>query len=113
MLCYINFHPMKKEKRLQKLEMIRQVNALMETHLDKWNSIEEIRKTYDGFVRHMKKYLDLQPDPQVDPDPEQMDTAVAHINAMLSLLEKRLDRLMRVFSGTHPGFYKQYKKARK
>lgn len=34
----------------------------MEDHLEKWQSITEIRKTYDEFIRNLKKLKDLQPD---------------------------------------------------
>jgi hypothetical protein len=34
----------------------------MEEHLEKWQSIAEIRKTYDDFIKNLKKLKDLQPD---------------------------------------------------
>ena len=49
--------------------MFQQVNTLMETHLEKWKNIDEIRKAYDEFISHHKKFRDLQPDLEIDLGP--------------------------------------------
>ncbi len=53
---------MKDVKRRKWLEIFEQVNAFMEGSLDKWNTIEEIRRTYDDFIKNLKKLKDLQPE---------------------------------------------------
>ena len=39
--------------------------------MEKWNSIAEIRKTYDEFIRNLKKLKDLQPDLEKNLEPVQ------------------------------------------
>ena len=39
-----------------------EISKLMEDQLEKWHSITEIRKTYDEFIKNLKKLKDLQPD---------------------------------------------------
>lgn len=53
---------MKNEKRSAWILQFQEINKLMEDQLEKWNSIAEIRKTYDDFVKNLKKLKDLQPD---------------------------------------------------
>ena len=43
----------------------------MEDQLEKWHSITEIRKTYDEFIKNLKKLKDLQPDLEKNLDPVQ------------------------------------------
>ncbi|MFC2113636.1 hypothetical protein ACFLTA_10245 [Bacteroidota bacterium] len=43
-----------------------EVVTYMEKNLDKWNSIEEIRKTYDEFTHNLKKIKELQPELEQD-----------------------------------------------
>ena len=57
---------MKKEKQSRSIRMFHQVRELMESNLEKWQSIPEIVKTYDSFVKHLKKLLDLKPDLEMD-----------------------------------------------
>ena len=47
----------------------------MEGHLDKWNTIAEIRKTYDEFVNNLKKLKDLQPELERDITPLRQELA--------------------------------------
>ena len=49
--------------------MFHQVNTMMEANLEKWKNIQEIRKAYDEFVNHLKKFSDLQPDLEIDLTP--------------------------------------------
>jgi hypothetical protein len=53
---------MKNEKRMAWILQFQEINKLMEDQLDKWQSIAEIRKTYDVFIKNLKKLKDLQPD---------------------------------------------------
>ena len=62
---------MKHEKRTAWIIQFQELNKLMEDQLEKWNSIGEIRKTYDEFVRNLKKLKDLQPDLEKNLEPVQ------------------------------------------
>jgi hypothetical protein len=62
---------MKNEKRSACILQFQEINKLMEDQLEKWNSIAEIRKTYDEFVKNLKKLKDLQPDLEKNLDPVQ------------------------------------------
>ena len=53
---------MKNEKRMAFILHFQEINKLMEDQLEKWHSITEIRKTYDEFIKNLKKLKDLQPD---------------------------------------------------
>jgi tetratricopeptide (TPR) repeat protein len=53
---------MKNEKRTALILHFQEINKLMEDQLEKWKSITEIRKTYDEFIKNLKKLKDLQPD---------------------------------------------------
>ncbi len=57
---------MKKNKSLEWIGVFDEVNGFMERHLDKWNTIEEIRQTYDEFINNLKKIKDLQPELEQD-----------------------------------------------
>lgn len=62
---------MKNEKRMAWILQFQEINRLMEDQLEKWHSITEIRKTYDEFIRNLKKLKDLQPDLEKNLDPIQ------------------------------------------
>lgn len=62
---------MKNDKRKAWILQFHEINKLMEDQLDKWQSIAEIRKTYDAFIRNLKKLQDLQPDLETNLDPVQ------------------------------------------
>lgn len=62
---------MKIEKRMAWIHQFQEINRLMEDQLEKWQSITEIRKTYDEFIRNLKKLKDLQPDLEKNLDPVQ------------------------------------------
>jgi hypothetical protein len=64
---------MKSKKRSVCILQFQEINKLMEDQLEKWNSIAEIRKTYDEFVRNLKKLKDLQPDLEKSLGPVQDD----------------------------------------
>jgi hypothetical protein len=53
---------MKEAKSRKWLDIFDQVNAFMEGSLEKWNTIQEIRRTYDDFIKNLKKLKDLQPE---------------------------------------------------
>jgi tetratricopeptide (TPR) repeat protein len=53
---------MKNEQRMAWILQFQEINKLMEEQLEKWHSITEIRKTYDEFIKNLKKLKDLQPD---------------------------------------------------
>ena len=53
---------MKNEKRMAWILQFQEINKLMEDQIEKWHSIREIQKTYDVFVKNLKKLKDLQPD---------------------------------------------------
>ncbi len=53
---------MKNEKRMAWILQFQEISKLMEDQLEKWHSITEIRKTYDEFIKNLKKLKDLQPD---------------------------------------------------
>ncbi len=60
---------MKNEKRMAWILQFQEINRLMENQLEKWHSITEIRRTYDEFIRNLKKLKDLQPDLEKNLDP--------------------------------------------
>ena len=60
---------MKNEKRMAWILQFQEINKLMEDQLEKWHSITEIRKTYDEFIKNLKKLTDLQPDLEKNLDP--------------------------------------------
>ena len=62
---------MKNEKRMAWILHFQEINKLMEDQLEKWHSITEIRKTYDEFIKNLKKLKDLQPDLEKNLDPIQ------------------------------------------
>lgn len=62
---------MKNEKRMALILQFQEINKLMEDQLEKWHSIAEIRKTYDEFIKNLKKLKDLQPDLEKNLDPVQ------------------------------------------
>ena len=62
---------MKNEKRSACILQFQEINKLMEDQLEKWNSIAEIRKTYDEFVKNLKMLKDLQPDLEKNLNPVQ------------------------------------------
>jgi hypothetical protein len=53
---------MRNKKRLAWIEIFKEVNSFMELNLEKWNSIDEIRRTYDLFINNLKKINELQPE---------------------------------------------------
>ena len=50
---------MKNEKRMAWILQFQEISKLMEDQLEKWHSITEIRKTYDEFIKNLKKLKDL------------------------------------------------------
>lgn len=62
---------MKNEKRMAFILHFQEINKLMEDQLEKWHSITEIRKTYDEFIKNLKKLKDIQPDLEKNLDPVQ------------------------------------------
>lgn len=77
---------MKKQKSQAWIEVFQELNVLMERNLDKWSSIEEIRKTYDEFISNLKKLKDLQPELEKDLAPVEQE-----------LSEKRMLLVQKVF----------------
>jgi hypothetical protein len=57
---------MKNKKTLSRIKLFEEIVSFMENNLDKWNSIEEIRRTYDEFTHNLKKLKDLQPELERD-----------------------------------------------
>ncbi|HEC43206.1 MAG TPA: hypothetical protein ENI20_10295 [Bacteroides sp.] len=57
---------MKNKKKLSRIKLFEEIVSFMENNLDKWNSIEEIRRTYDEFTHNLKKLKDLQPELERD-----------------------------------------------
>jgi len=60
---------MKNNKSLSRIAQFEEINTFMESNLEKWNSIEEIRKTYDEFINNLKKIKELQPELERDLSP--------------------------------------------
>lgn len=81
---------MKNEKRMAWILQFQQINKLMEDQLDKWQSITEMRKTYDVFIKNLKKLKDLQPDLETNLDPVQDE-----------LQEKREQLIRKIFPVTN------------
>jgi len=71
---------MKNEKRMAFILHFQEINKLMEDQLEKWHSITEIRKTYDEFIKNLKKLKDLQPDLEKNLDPVQDELKEKHEN---------------------------------
>jgi hypothetical protein len=65
----IKSHKMKNQKSLSLIAMFEEINSFMERNLEKWNSIEEIRRTYDEFINNLKKIKELQPELERDLSP--------------------------------------------
>jgi flagellar biosynthesis chaperone FliJ len=58
------------KKKIQRwISIFEKVNEFMERNLDKWNTIDAIRKTYDKFIKNLKKIKDLQPELEQDLTP--------------------------------------------
>ena len=53
---------MRNKKRLHRIQLFNKVNSFMEINLEKWNGIDEIRRTYDVFINNLKKINELQPE---------------------------------------------------
>ncbi|MCK4750024.1 MAG: hypothetical protein KAT15_23375 [Bacteroidales bacterium] len=66
---------MKKQKSQAWIKVFHEINAYMESNLDKWNTIDEIRRTYDEFISNFKKLKDLQPELEKDLNPVEEDLA--------------------------------------
>jgi len=81
---------MKNEKRMVWILQFQEINKLMEDQLEKWHSITEIRKTYDEFIKNLKKLKDLQPDLEKNLDPVQDE-----------LKEKRENLIVKIFPLTN------------
>ena len=60
---------MRIENRKAWIKQFQEINNLMEDQLDKWKSIDEIRKTYDDFIKNLKQIKDMQPDLDKDLGP--------------------------------------------
>jgi len=60
---------MKNNKSLSRIAIFEEINSFMESNLEKWNSIEEIRRTYDEFINNLKKIKELQPELERDLSP--------------------------------------------
>jgi DNA repair exonuclease SbcCD ATPase subunit len=60
---------MKMNKRKTWIKQFQEINNLMEDQLDKWKTIDEIRKTYDDFIKNLKQLKDMQPDLDKDLSP--------------------------------------------
>jgi tetratricopeptide (TPR) repeat protein len=81
---------MKNEKRMSWILHFQEINKLMEDQLEKWHSITEIRKTYDEFIKTLKKLKDLQPDLEKNLEPVQDE-----------LKEKREQLIEKIFPVTN------------
>jgi len=81
---------MKNEKSMAWILQFQEINKLMEAQLEKWHSITEIRKTYDEFIKNLKKLKDLQPDLEKNLDPVQDE-----------LKEKRENVIVKIFPLTN------------
>jgi len=66
---------MKKQKSLALINVFQEINAFMEINLDKWNTIDEIRRNYDEFVSSLKKIQELQPELAKDLEPVELELA--------------------------------------
>ena len=66
---------MKNKKRQAWIKVFEEVNSFMEGNLDKWNTIEEIRRTYDEFINNLKKLKDLHPELEHDLTPVKLELA--------------------------------------
>jgi hypothetical protein len=77
---------MKNKKSSAWISLFEEVNDFMELHLEKWNHIEEIRRTYDDFVNNLKKIRDILPELQTD---------LSHV--MKDLEEKRAILIRKLF----------------
>ncbi len=66
---------MKTNKNKRWIGVFDEITNFMETNLEKWNSIEEIRKTYDDFVSNLKKIKEIQPELERDLSPVKKELA--------------------------------------
>jgi len=60
---------MKTKKSQAWITVFGQVNEFMERNLEKWNTIDEIRRTYDDFINNLRKLRELQPELEQDLEP--------------------------------------------
>jgi len=84
---------MKNNKSLSRIAMFEEINSFMESNLEKWNSIQEIRRTYDEFINNLKKIKELQPELERDLSPvrkelqERRDLLLQKIFPVVNILE--------------------------
>ena len=64
---------MKKGKCEEWTGVFEQVQEFMERNLEKWNPVNEIRRTYDDFIYNLKKIKELQPELEQDITGEKED----------------------------------------
>ena len=68
------------------ISIFTEIHEFMETHLNKWGTIEEIRNTYDRFVLNLKKIGDLQPELEKDFTPIREELNVRRENLLERLV---------------------------
>lgn len=90
---------MKKQKSQAWIELFQKVNMLMERNLDKWSTIEEIRKTYDEFISNLKKLKDLQP--ELEKDISTVEQEMAEKRKLLVQKIFPLANILEVYAGDH------------
>lgn len=97
---------MKDKKTGATLKMFEELTQFMENNLEKWNSIDEIRRTYDEFTHNLKKIRDLQPELERDLTP-----VAKELDEKRSILAQRLfpiTNILEVYSEDHkPGTKKE------
>ena len=84
---------MKNNKTLAWITLFEKLVTYMENNLDKWNSIEEIRRTYDEFTQNLKKIKELQPELEQDlaPVKKELENNREHLIQRLFPLENILE----------------------
>lgn len=90
---------MKNKKSSAWISLFEEVIDFMELHLDKWNHIEEIRRTYDDFVSNLKKIRDILPELQTDLTPVKRE-----LEEKRAILNRKLfpvGNILEVWAGDH------------
>jgi hypothetical protein len=91
---------MKQRKRQSWIKVFEEVHSFMELHLEKWNGIDEIRRTYDEFMNRLKKIRDLQPELQKDISGPKQELKRKRIR-LLHLLMPAVN-ILEVYAQDHP-----------
>ncbi len=91
---------MKNKKKLALISQFEEVNSYMEMNLEKWNGIDEIRRTYDEFVNKLKKIKDIQPELKHDISALKKELDDKRTHLLLKIFP--VGNILEVYAEDHP-----------